>query len=83
MDISKIRTKSLCIIALLPFVLLYGCTSLPEIDEADRPVSTAFSGETALSKLASEHSGAHAGKSGFKLIERGNTAFIYRSQLAD
>jgi putative cardiolipin synthase len=80
---QKIPNVVVRYIALLPLIFIYGCASLPEVDPADRPVSSAFTGETTLSKLASQHTSAYPGKSGFKLINQGKAAFIYRAQLAD
>jgi len=71
------------LIALMLLALVYGCSSLPKANEADRPLTTALSGETILGRQVSEVTRLHRGQSGFSLIYRGKQAYIYRSQLAE
>ena len=61
----------------------YGCSSLPNVNEADRMVTTALSGETSLSQMISGFADSNPGKTGIVVLDQGKQAYIKRSILAD
>ena len=68
--------------ALLVFLLLGGCATLPK--DFDRPVSFAYrdTEDTFLGKIRLREMAAHPGQSGFLLLGDGLDAFVARALLA-
>src|SRR4249920_220963 len=74
---------SLLLLLGLAVIVLGGCISIRPHPVAEKSQAMQPSETTALSKLLAPQLQAHAGLSGFKLLEYGREALVARTALAD
>jgi putative cardiolipin synthase len=70
-------------LALMAFIMIGGCATLPE--DFERPVSYAYTdtSDTSFGKSIQDDKAAHPGKSGFLVLGSGLDAFVARAVLAE